>query len=177
MTFIVTNAAFKATLNERRSARRFNAYNKNEKYFGMHIALRCKKYQVSVKIKFFFQTPFFIDYKSSFATCVPCSVLSHLRIQCSFTNYFKTFWNFACLLTKQVTSFMKMHRPENNEVKWRFLYARRPRNFSHYLEHIKAREMQKVTFLLMTIGLLFYYPDYHQNPWSFLRLLLSIKKP
>ena len=123
----------------------------------MHIALRCKKYQVSVKIKFFFQTPFFIDYKSSFAACVPCSVLSHLRIQCSFTNYFKTFWNFASLLTKQVTSFMKMHRPENNEVKWRFLYARRPRNFSHYLEHIKAREMQKVTFLLMTIGLLFYY--------------------
>ena len=125
----------------------------------MHIALRCKKYQVSVKIKFFFQTPFFIDYKSSFAACVPCSVLSHLRIQCSFTNYFKTFWNFACLLTKQLTSFMKMHRPENNEVKWRFLYARRPRNFSHYLEHIKERDAKS------------YFPsDDHRSPFLLPRL-------
>lgn len=162
MTFIVTNAAFKATLNERWSARRLLqcAYNKNEKYFGMHIALRCKKYQVSVKIKFFFRHHFSQIYL--LLLCVACSVLSHLR----FMQFHKLFQNFLKFYFPShfIYVHMKVHRPENNELKWRFLYARHPRNFSHYLEHIKEREMQKVTFLLMTIGLLFYNPDYHQNP-------------
>ena len=176
MTFIVTNAAFKATLNERWSARRLLqcAYNKNEKYFGMHIALRCKKYQVSVKIKFFSDT-IFHRFTKALLLLLFLALFCHTCVLCSFTIYFKTFWYFA----SQVTSFMFIWKCIGQKImNWNGdFYMRGTLVTFRIIWSTSKREMQKVTFLLMTIGLLFYYPDYHQNPWSFLRLLLSIKKP
>ena len=134
------------------------AYNKNEKYFGMHIALRCKKYQVSVKIKFFSDTIFHRFTKALLLLlCVACSVLSHLR----FMQFHKLFQNFLifCFPSHFIYVHMKVHRPENNELKWRFLYARHPRNFSHYLEHIKERDAKS------------YFPsDDHRSPFLLPRL-------
>ena len=107
--------------------------------------------------KVFFQTPFFTDLlKLCCCYCALLALFCHTCVLCSFTNYFKTFWN-----TSQVTSFMymKVHRPENNELKWRFLYARHPRNFSHYLEHIKERDAKS------------YFPsDDHRSPFLLPRL-------
>ena len=100
-------------------------------------------------------------YKSFAAATVPCSVLSHLRFM-QFHNLFQNFLIF-CFPSHFIYVHMKVHRPENNELKWRFLYARHPRNFSHYLEHIKERDA-KSYFPSDDHRSPFYYPDYHQNP-------------
>ena len=89
--------------------------------------------------------------------CVACSVLSHLR----FVQFHKLFQNVLKFYFPShfIYVHMKVHRPENNELKWRFLYARHPRNFSHYLEHIKERDAKS------------YFPsDDHRSPFLLPRL-------
>ena len=103
--------------------------------------------------KVFFQTPFFTDLLK--LCCCYCA--SHLRFM-QFHNLFQNFLIF-CFPSHFIYVHMKVHRPENNELKWRFLYARHPRNFSHYLEHIKERDAKS------------YFPsDDHRSPFLLPRL-------
>ena len=54
---------------------------------------------------------------------------------------------------------LHQHDMNHNQLKWRFLYARHPRNFSHYLEHIKERDAKS------------YFPsDDHRSPFLLPRL-------
>ena len=103
--------------------------------------------------KLFFQTPFFIDFtKFSLPACLCfvtlfCLLLYALEI---------LFQKFEIFFSNRLHLWKCTRLKKSNEVKWRFLYAWRTRNFSHYLEHIKER-CKKFTFHMMTIGPPFYY--------------------
>ena len=108
--------------------------------------------------KVFFQTPFFTDLLK--LCCCYCSLLCFVTLAFYAVSQIISKL-FEILLPKSLhlCMYMKVHRPENNELKWRFLYARHPRNFSHYLEHIKERDAKS------------YFPsDDHRSPFLLPRL-------
>ena len=125
--------------------------------------------------KVFFQTPFFTDLlKLCCCYCALLALFCHTCVLCSFTNYFRTFWNF----TSQVTSFMFIWKCIGQKImNWNGdFYMRGTLVTFRIIWSTSKREMQKVTFLLMTIGLLFLLPRLSSEPMIISEITAKHKK-